>query len=248
MSGVSLGCVVSVVIPSFNRFKFLMNAIESIQSQTYKHIEIIVVNDCSSEKEYYSDFFDKNNIKIIHLEKNSRELFGFVCVGHVRNIGISVATGKYIAFCDDDDIWFPNKLKQQLDAMKRTGCKMSASEGLFGHGQYDKNTSYPKYNSEAHIDILKKIYKDKNTTYLVNGFPDIWTNDFIKIHNCILCSSVIIEKEILDIIQNMRCVSICSMIPEDYDCWLRATQHTDCVYVKDVCIYYDARHGYGIHR
>ena len=243
--------VVSVIIPSFNRFKFLMNAIESIKSQTYKHIEIIVVNDCSSEKEYYSDFFEKNKIRIIHLEKNSRELFGFVCVGHVRNIGISVATGKYIAFCDDDDIWLPNKLEQQLDAMRRTGCKMSATEGLFGYGIYDAFQSYPKYNSEAHIDILKKIYKDKNTTYLdgfPDGFPEIWTNDFIKIHNCILCSSVVIEKEILDTIQNMRCVSICSMIPEDYDCWLRATQHTDCVYVKDACIYYDGGHGYGLNR
>jgi hypothetical protein len=45
---------VSVIIPSFNRFNFLMNAIGSIKSQTYNDIEIIVVNDCSSEKEYYT--------------------------------------------------------------------------------------------------------------------------------------------------------------------------------------------------
>ena len=249
MSRVSSVSHVSVVIPSFNRFKFLMNAIQSIQSQTIKsHIEIIVVNDCSSEKEYYTFDWEKNNIKIIHLEKNTRELCGFVCVGHVRNIGISVATGKYIAFCDDDDIWLPNKLELQLDAMKRTGCKMSSTEGLFGRGAFDAFQSYPKYNAEAHLDILKDIYKNKNSTYLDNGFPEIWTNDFIKIHNCVLCSSVVIEKEILDMIHNMRCVSICSLMPEDYDCWLRATQHTDCVYVKEACIYYDGGHGYGLNR
>jgi glycosyltransferase involved in cell wall biosynthesis len=241
--------LVSVVIPSFNRFKFLINAIESIKSQTYKHVEIIVVNDCSSEKEYYTYDWEKNNIKIVHLEKNSRELFGFICVGHVRNIGISIATGKYVAFCDDDDIWFPNKLKQQLDAMKRTGCKMSSTEGLFGRGVYDpSNTSYRKYNEETHIDILKNIYKNRNTTFLDNGFPEIWTNSFLKIHNCILCSSVVMEKELLDTIHNMRCVSICCAIPEDYDCWLRATEHSDCVYVKDPCIYYDGGHGYGLNR
>ena len=72
--------LVSVVIPSFNRFKYLMNAIKSIRSQTYKNIEIIVVNDCSSEKEYYTCDWDKICVKIIHLEKNSRELFGFICV------------------------------------------------------------------------------------------------------------------------------------------------------------------------
>jgi glycosyltransferase involved in cell wall biosynthesis len=226
-----------------------MNAIQSIQSQTIKsHIEIIVVNDCSSEKEYYTFDWEKNNIKIIHLEKNTRDFFGFVCVGHVRNIGISVATGRYIAFCDDDDSWLPNKLELQLDAMERTGCKMSSTEGLFGRGAFDALQSYPKYNAEAHLDILKDIYKNKNSTYLDNGFPEIWTNDFIKIHNCVLCSSVVIEKEILDMIHNMRCVSICSLMPEDYDCWLRATQHTDCVYVKEPCIYYDGGHGYGLNR
>jgi glycosyltransferase involved in cell wall biosynthesis len=159
-----------------------------------------------------------------------------------------VATGKYIAFCDDDDSWLPNKLELQLDAMKRTGCKMSSTEGLFGRGAFDAFQSYPKYNAEAHLDILKNIYKNKNSTYLDNGFPEIWTNDFIKIHNCVLCSSVVIEKEILDMIHNMRCVSICSLMPEDYDCWLRATQHTDCVYVKEPCIYYDGGHGYGLNR
>lgn len=238
--------LVSVIIPSFNRFKFLMNAIKSIKSQTYKNIEIIVINDCSSEKEYYEYDWDNNMINIINLKTNSRDIFGFVCVGHVRNMGITVASGKYIAFCDDDDIWLPDKLELQINAMKQTGCRMSSTEGLFGYGIYDSDKSYSKYNSEAHIDILKNVYKETN--YLDNGFPEIWTNDFIKIHNCIICSSVVIEKKLLNNINNMRCLSICSIIPEDYDCWLRATEYTDCVYVKDPCVYYDGDHGYGLNR
>ena len=43
---------VSVIIPSYNRFKFLLNAIDSVKNQSYKNIEIIVINDCSIEKEY----------------------------------------------------------------------------------------------------------------------------------------------------------------------------------------------------
>jgi len=241
--------LVSVIIPSFNRFKFLMNAIDSIRSQTYKDVEIIVVNDCSSEKEYYQYNWEENGIKIIHLEKNTKELFGFVCIAHVRNKGIEEASGEYIAFCDDDDIWFPNKLRLQIDAMKTTGCKMSSTEGLFGKGEYnsDSNISYPKYNCEAHLDILKNIYKE--TGFLEDGrFPNIWTKDFVRIHNCIICSSVVIERRLLNHIGNMRNINMSAFIPEDYDCWLRAMEYTDSVYINEVCFYYDGGHGYGLHR
>jgi len=76
---------VSVIIPTFNRFKFVLNAINSIKSQTYTNIEIIVVNDCSTEKEYYEYNWD---INIIHLDKNTKEIFGYASPGYVRNKGI----------------------------------------------------------------------------------------------------------------------------------------------------------------
>ena len=105
--------LVSIIIPSYNRFKYLFNTLESIKCQTYKNIEIIVINDGSTQKEYYD--YDWNGVNIIHLEKNSKEIFGYGCVGYVRNKGIEIAKGKYIAFCDDDDIWFPNKLEIQIN-------------------------------------------------------------------------------------------------------------------------------------
>jgi hypothetical protein len=77
---------------------------------------------------------------------------------------------------------------------------------------------------------------------LDNGFPDIWSLDFLKISNCVVYSSVVIEKDILDKINNFK------NMPnglEDYDCWLRALEHTDSVYVKDICFYYDNGHGEG---
>lgn len=237
---------VSVIIPSFNRFNFLLNAIKSIKSQSYSNIEIIVINDCSSEKEYYEYNWKDNGINIIHLQKNTRELFGFACVGYVRNIGIQNSSGKYIAFCDDDDSWLPSKIELQLNAMKRTGCKMSSTDGLFGFGMYDNTKSYQKFNEEAHIDILKNIYS--HTNLLDNGFPELWNKDFITIHNCIICSSVLMEKELLTKINNMKCISMNCIIPEDYDCWLRALEHTDSVYVKEACVYYDGGHGYGQNR
>ena len=114
---------VSVIIPTYNRFKYLLNTIKSIKEQTYKNFEIIVINDCSTQKEYYEYNWEKNDVIIINLEENSKKKFGFACIGYVRNQGIEIATGHYIAFCDDDDIWFPNKLELQIDRIIKTNCK-----------------------------------------------------------------------------------------------------------------------------
>ena len=234
--------LVSVIIPTYNRFKYLLNAIDSIKKQTYKNIEIIVVNDCSTQKEYYEYDFTNNNVKIIHIEKNSKEVFGFACAGYNRNKGIEISKGKYIAFCDDDDIWFPNKIELQIQKMEESGCKMSSTDGLIGNGVYDSTKKYKKYNNEYNYKTLENIYKRRGSNLLDNGFPDIWILDFINIHNCIICSSVVMEKEILDKIDNMQCVRNGQ---EDYSCWKQALKYTNCLYVKEICFYYDNGHGDG---
>lgn len=233
---------VSVIIPTYNRFTYLLNTIRSVKEQTYTNIEIIVVNDNSTQIEYYEYDWPNNNVMIIHLEKNSKEEFGYASPGFVRNKGIEKSSGKYIAFCDDDDIWFPNKIQLQLNAMQETGCKMSSTDGFIGHNIFDPKKSYNKYNAEHYYKTLQNIYAKKGSKLLDHGFPIIWDLHFLKIHNCIICSSVIIEKIILDKINNFK-----NKKPpgEDYDCWLRALQYTNNVYVKDVCFYYDSLHGDG---
>lgn len=234
--------LVSAVIPTYNRFHYLLNTIKSIQEQTYKNIEIIVVNDCSTQKEYYDYDWSANKITIIHLDKNSRKIFGFACAGHVRNKGIEMSNGKYIAFCDDDDIWLPNKIECQLNAMKMHNCKMSSTDGYIGIGPFDKNKKYEIYIAEHYIDIVKKIYREKGSNALDNGFPTIWNLDFLNVHNCMICSSVIVEKEILDMVNNFKNVK---NGVEDYDCWKMCLQHTNSVYVNDHLFYYDIGHGDG---
>ena len=199
------------------------------------------MNDCSTEKEYYDYNWKDNGINIIHLEKNSKEIFGYACAGYVRNKGIEKSSGKYIAFCDDD-IWFPCKIELQLNAIKKTGCKMSSTDGLIGIGVYDSKKIYKKHLAEYYFNSLKDSYKQQNSNFLDNGFPEIWNRDNMSINNCMICSSVLIEKELLNKINNMKCVQNGR---EDYDCWLRALEHTNSVFVKDICLYYDLGHGYG---
>lgn len=232
--------LVSVIIPTYDRFRYLLNTIESVKKQTHTNIEIVVINDASQQKEYYEH--DWGDVIIVHLPINSKKKFGFGSPAHVRNKGLERAKGKYVAFCDDDDIWFPKKLELQIEAMKSTSCKMSSTDGLLGRGVFDKNQKYRKYNAEIHLNQLKNKYKKKGSDLLDNGFPKIWTHAFLRIHNCMICSSVILEKSVLDKMEGFT-----KMKPpgEDYDCWLRALKLTDSVYLESVCFYYDACHGEG---
>ena len=136
---------VSVIIPTYNRFKYLLNTIKSVNEQTYSNIEIIVINDKSTQMEYYNYDWASSNVKIIHLGQNSKDIFGYACSGFVRNKGIEISSGKYIAFCDDDDIWFPNKIEIQIKAMQETCCKMSSTDGLIGNGMFNPTKSYKKF-------------------------------------------------------------------------------------------------------
>jgi hypothetical protein len=113
---------------------------------------------------------------------------------------------------------------------------MSSTDGLIGYGTYNPNKVYKRYNAEHHYNTLQNIYESKGSSALDNGFPYIWDLHFSKLHNCIICSSVLIEKEILDKINNFK-----NMKPpgENYDCWLRLLEHTNSVYIKDICFYYD---------
>jgi glycosyltransferase involved in cell wall biosynthesis len=235
--------LVSVVIPTFNRFQFLIRTIVSVKRQTYPLIEIIVVNDGSTEKDYYTHDWKEAGVTMVHLKGNSRDKFGFPSIGYVRNKGISIAEGDYICFCDDDDTWFPEKVGLQLNAMMNTGCRMSSTDGLIGSGAYDHRITYKKYNAEANYTTLQNIYRSKGSDRMEYGFPQIWDLSFLKIHNCMICSSVMIEKRLLSHIGNFQ--NIKPPGEEDYDCWLRALAHTNSVYVSDVCFYYDMGHGYG---
>ena len=234
-------CKVSVIIPTYNRYKYLLNAIESIKKQTYKNIELIIVNDGSKQNEYYSsefmDILPEKSILINMKTNSSQILLGKEGrAAYSKNAGIKVATGEYIAFLDDDDYWLPDKLQKQLEAMEKTGGQMSATDAYIGKGPYNVNTIYEKYHLEykPHKQYLEYVLNIKN-------FPEVWTPSFLKKHNFCINSSVILHKNIVNKIGFIPYKSV----GEDYSYWLNAIENTNCVYIDTPLIYYDSGHGDG---
>lgn len=237
--------LVSAIVATYNRFDFLLNTIRSIKSQTYNNLEIIVVNDKSTDERYYSFDWEKLGVKIIHLDPSSKEVVGFpVPGGFQRNFGMKSAKGEFYAFCDDDDIWLPNKISEQISTMNSESCKMSCTDGYRGSGVYDPENSYKLYNKEVFFDILKNKYKDTPYDFSLHkdNFPAIWDEKFFEVHNCAICSSVIIHKSLFDAVGDFTPMKAA----DDYEYWRRVIKHTNCAYVDKPLVYYDAGHGGGI--
>ncbi|QQS65317.1 glycosyltransferase [Candidatus Saccharibacteria bacterium] len=105
--------LVTVVIPFRNRVNDTLNSIKSVQEQTYKNTEIILIDDASTEDVSSLENYVKNlqNASLISLEKN-------LGPGGARNVGIRVAKGEYVAFLDSDDEFISEKLQTQIEAMR----------------------------------------------------------------------------------------------------------------------------------
>ena len=222
--------LVSVIIPSYNRFNSLLKAIHSVQQQTYKHIEIIVINDRSTDEKYYKYPF--SNCTVVHLSKNSREIFGKPSPGgYQRNVGIKIANGEWIAFLDDDDYWLEHKIEQQLKLMKKMKCLLSCSEGYYGIGDYDSKQTYLKYNSEKYVNEIRSK---------VGEIPDKFGKDLLKKHNFTLGGSSIISHT--TIIKKAG-FFIFKEYADDYEYWLRLIQYSEMCYVKKPCVYINGNGG-----
>ncbi|MGI9235413.1 MAG: glycosyltransferase family 2 protein [Woeseiaceae bacterium] len=110
---------VSVVIPAYNRANFLGDAITSVINQTFADLEIIVVDDGSTDDtRAVVDNLADDRIRYIRHDENKG-------ANAARNTGIRLARGRYIAFQDSDDRWSPQKLQRQIVSCKSSAAKVS---------------------------------------------------------------------------------------------------------------------------
>jgi glycosyltransferase involved in cell wall biosynthesis len=121
--------LVTAVICTYKRAQLVPRAIKSVQEQTYRNIEIIVVDDASpDDTQGVISRIEDPRVRYIRHETNEGLPAG-------RNTGIRAAKGEYVAFLDDDDEWYPKKIECQIAMMRCPGVDavLSSSEGTSGH-------------------------------------------------------------------------------------------------------------------
>lgn len=170
--------LVSVIIPTYNRAKYITEAIDSVLKQTYKNIDIIIVDDGSTDdtKKILKPYMHK--IRYFYQENKG--------VGAARNKGVKESKGKYLAFLDSDDVWKREKLDVQLKRglQKKTISLHKGSwfvdskkdNHLLG---LEEEISWPTTNKKE--DIIDPLVSISNGIYLNVGSLLCNKLDFLKI-------------------------------------------------------------------
>ena len=116
--------IVSIIMPAFKCARFIEESIKSVQAQTYKYWELIIVDDCSNDGTISIVTTLQAKDDRIRIHTNASNSGAAVS----RNLALRVAKGKWIAFLDSDDLWEPAKLEKQINFMKENDFAFSYHE------------------------------------------------------------------------------------------------------------------------
>ncbi len=167
---------ISVIMPLYNSEKFLKNAVDSVRGQSYPNWELIIVDDASTDRSLsLAQNFAREDmrIKVFKMPKNKG-------VAAARNLAITYAIGRYIAFLDSDDVWGKNKLKVQLMFMKKHKVPLSHTAYAYmneqgqirpiGRGNVDSVVDLPRYMKTTQINISTVMIDRKQVPHF--AFPE----------------------------------------------------------------------------
>jgi len=133
---------ISVIIPNYNYARYLDQAIQSVLEQSYNNVELIVVNNGSTD----------NSLEVLEKYGNKIRLIDQPNLGQsgARNSGLSVSSGEYIAFLDADDFWEPNKLARQIELISDATQLVYCGISPFKDAENEKLQSVlPKYKGNC---------------------------------------------------------------------------------------------------
>jgi glycosyltransferase involved in cell wall biosynthesis len=202
---------ITVFMPVYNSAAFLKESIDSVLQQTFTDFELLIVDDCSSDLSVsiIKTYKDKR-IRLIQLEQN-------VGVAAVRNIGLTEARGKYIAFLDSDDIAYPDRLAKQYSFMEA-----NPAVGVCG-------THAAVYGLQNRQDTTNPLIAEEIKAFLLFESAIINTAAFFR--------RAFLEQ------YNLRYNIQYKYLAEDYEFWLRCSEHFLLANIPEVLVAYRARVG-----
>ena len=187
---------ITVVVPCYNVENYLERCVESLLKQVYKDIEIVLVDDCSTDstRDIIKKYVKKHdNIRAIYNKQNRRQ-------GYCRNVAIKTATTKYIAFIDSDDWAEPNFLQDLYDALASGDADLSVCDIYIKHDNPAADVRVRMYDPEPNR------YGLINTGFAASSSNKLFKTELFKKH---MYPGDIINEDIpviLDILYNYRAV------------------------------------------
>ena len=200
--------LVSIIMPSYNTEAFIKETIQSVLNQTYTNWELLIVDDCSSDStiKVIEQFQDDNRIRLLQNETNQGAALS-------RNRALREARGRWIAFLDSDDLWYPEKLEKQIDFMER-------NQIFFSYTECEKVDENGK-SLGIKISGPRRVTKKGMYRYCWPG-----------------CLTVMYDQEVIGTIQ-IRDIRK----NNDYAMWLKVCQKADCYLLPEVLASYRRRPG-----
>lgn len=160
--------LVSVVVGVFNGEKYLKAALESVLAQTYRPLELIVVNDGSTDRSgAIADEFALvfPNIVRVHHQANAG-------ISAARNAGVALSAGQWIAFLDADDVWLPSKIRLQMELAKRGACFVTALSETFWSEDVPAHLHHQHAANQSLAHAASALLAEKTAFYQVGEFRE----------------------------------------------------------------------------
>lgn len=206
---------VTIITPVYNGESYLAETIASIQAQTFADFEYFIVDDCSTDGSAKIAKDAAAQDPRIHYLKSPSNFGG---PAGPRNIGVEAGVGEWVAFCDADDLWTPDKLEAQVALAKAKDAVLVSSRII----DFADNTPLPDLSefqnvtSVSPIELRELVYKNR-----------------------IALSSVLVPRKILDLVGPFETARD-HIAVEDYDMWLRILHTTgkDALRINRPLVYY----------
>jgi glycosyltransferase involved in cell wall biosynthesis len=214
-----------VIIPNYNCIKYLPRALDSVLQQSNVSYEILVVDDGSTDgsNDWLSNAEKKYNMLRVFTQKNAGVI-------SARNKAIKHAAGKYIAFLDADDTWYPNKLRAQIDYMDaHSQCGLTFTNYQHVDMQYNQIVDCFSYWTE-----FKPYRMLENLEY--QTIPN--AINLLLISNVIGTSSVVVRKSV---IEQIGCFDNELQSASDWDCWLKIAMVSEVSFSEAITMDYLVR-------
>lgn len=208
-----MAVTLSVVIPVYNGAAFIADTVRAALGQTFRDFEIVIVNDGSRDStlEQLRPFGDA--VKVITIANGG--------VSNARNVGIRASSGEFIAFLDADDLWHPEKLQRQLEAMR---CHPGIGFCCCNYAIDDPVSGLPA----AHFDQFRHDRELVLDTRLADPLAVLIKYNFVG-----TCSNVMVRR---DVLERVGLFDPRYRQTEDYDLWLRCAGDTDFLLMSDVLL------------